>query len=564
MAIWLHCYMAIWLLTPPKALAVVDSIVDPVVDLDYRPRANYVPGEVIVKFKEGQSPQALEQKAAAVEARGKSMLGKILNQADEFRTHFAGEKTPKEKLDEIVRAGDALNVQETLPSLFEDYVLIRSTDQSIARLLGGYRNLDEVEFVEPNYIVHAHETPNDEHYAKQWGLAKIAVDQAWNLTHGSSSVKVAVLDTGIDQDHPDLSSKVEQWVNFSSSSSADDYFGHGTHTAGIVSAVTNNQIGVAGTGYDIKLLSVKVLGDDGSGSWWGVSEGIRWAVDNGAKVISMSLGDEASSDSLEQAVNYAWSQGVVVVASAGNCGAGCDTDGDGDIDLINPIEYPAYYENVIAVAATGPNDEKASYSEYGNWVDVAAPGGNGSCEGPNWQNCIVSTYLGGQYAVMKGTSMSCPFVSGLAGLLFSANPSLTAAQVRNLIESKADKISGTGSYWTHGRINAYESVLAAMGNVTVTPTPTGEVTPTPTVTPTPGGPTTTPTPTVTPGGPTVTPTPINQATPSPTPTPRPCPLDGDYNQDGTVNNLDFEGWKQDFIDGNASLSCFEYWRRNKY
>lgn len=421
------------------------------------------------------------------------------------------------KISRMLEGGAQFKEKLLLNDTFVFEVLKEKQEEVISDLIKG----PDVIYAEPDIIYHAHETPNDEYYDKQWALPKIKADQAWDLTHGSSAVKVAVLDTGIDKDHPDLSLKVDQWVNFTASQTEDDWAGHGTHTGGIVAAVTNNEIGVAGTGYDVHLLSVKVLNDDGEGAASWIANGIKWAADNGAKVISMSLGGDSSS-AMRQAIDEAWGKGVVIVASAGN-------------ESSPYYSYPAAYENVIAVAATGPNDEIASYSNYGSWVEVAAPGGNGSCGGSDgWQRCIVSTYPGGQYAGMKGTSMACPFVSGLAGLLFGVNSSLTASQVRNLIEEKADKISGTGSYWTHGRINAYQSVLAAMGNVTPTPTPQSGATPTPT------------------GAVTPTPVPFN------------CVLSGDFDGSGTVDNADFELWKTAFSAGNASLSCFEYWRRNKF
>lgn len=431
----------------------------------------------------------------------------------------------------------------------ENKLLLENTftfDVSEEKMDGVIEDLEsdpDIQYAEPNYILHAFETPNDPDYDQQWGLPKIEADKAWDLSHGSSSVKVAILDTGIDKDHPDLSSdlssKVDDWVNFSSSYSEDDLFGHGTHVAGIAAAITNNSTGVAGTGYDTHLLSVKVLGDDGSGATSWISNGIAWAADNGAQVINMSLGDYDYSQTLKDACDYAWGKGVVVVSSAGNCGQGGQR-----CPSINPISYPASYESVIAVASTTSTDAKSSFSEYGDWVEVAAPGSS-----------IYSTYPSG-YTLMSGTSMASPFVAGLAGLLFGANPSLTASQVRNFIEQNADEISGTGTYWTYGRVNAYKSVLAATEGVTLTPTPTSGATPTPTSVATP-----TPTP---PSGATLTPTPVGGLTPTPTSVPAACPLDGDYNSDGMVDDVDYYAWQEDFLEGLSNLACFEYWRRNSY
>lgn len=334
-----------------------------------------------------------------------------------------------------------------------------------------------VEYAEKDEVAYALEVPNDPSYPSQWGLEKIAAPGGWNITHGLASVTVAVADTGIDGNHPDLGSKIAVAVDCTNSCvtvSASDGNGHGTHVAGIASAVTNNGIGVAGVGYDSSLASVQVLDSSGSGYYSWIANGIIWASDNGAKVINLSLGGTSSSATLQNAINYAWNKGVVVAAAAGNSGS-------------TRRHYPAYYSPAIAVAATDVNDTRASFSTYGSWVDVAAPGLN-----------ILSAYKG-DYAYLSGTSMATPFVSGLAGLLFGQHPEWNNSQVRNKIESSADAISGTGTYWRYGRINA----CRALDCDSVTPSPT----PTPTPTP----------------APSPTSTPIPSLTPSPTPTPEPTP-----------------------------------------
>ena len=237
-------------------------------------------------------------------------------------------------------------------------------------------------------------------------------------------------------------------------------------------------------------MSVKALDDGGSGYYSWIANGIIFAADNGAEVINLSLGGTSSSSTLLSAINYAWNKGVVVAAAAGN---------DGRSRKL----YPAYYSNSIAVAATDSNDKKASFSNYGNWVDEAAPGVN-----------IFSAYKN-DYANLSGTSMATPFVSGLAALLFGQNPGWSNAQVRNRIESTADRIPGTGTYWVHGRINACEAV----GCASVAPTPTATATPSPIPTSiSTQEPTLTPTATSSPES---TPSPSPTTTPTPTPTPKP-------------------------------------------
>ena len=227
-------------------------------------------------------------------------------------------------------------------------------------------------------------------------------------------------------------------------------------------------------------MSVKVLDNNGSGYYSWIANGIIWAADNGAKVINLSLGGTSSSFTLQNAVNYAWNKGAVVVAAAGNRNS-------------TSRFYPAYYSNSMATAATDQNDKKASFSTYGSWVDVAAPGVD-----------IFSTYNNDGYVTLSGTSMAAPFVSGLAGLIFGFHPDWNNIQVRDKLQSSSDQIPGTGSYWTYGRINACKAV-----DCILLPTPT--ITPTPTPTPI-------PTPSITPS-PTPEPTPI--PTPTPTPTSKP-------------------------------------------
>jgi len=312
--------------------------------------------------------------------------------------------------------------------------------------VAAYGRNPNVEYAEPNYIAYAIGEPNDPYFSKQWGMTKIEAPKAWDVTTGSSVVKIAILDTGIDQDHEDLKDKIAGNRNFTTSRTVDDRYGHGTHVAGIAAAATNNGKGVAGVGYNSSLLNVKVLNDQGSGYYSWVANGIIWAADNGAKVINMSLGGSSSSSTLESAVNYAWSKGVVLVAAAGNS------------NTSDPL-YPAYYANCIAVAATDENDAKASWSNFGEWVDVAAPGVNIFSTLPNHKNYISRTYSKSlNYDYLSGTSMATPHVAGLAALVWATGYGTDNASVRNWIESTADKIPGTGTYWVYGRINAYNAV----------------------------------------------------------------------------------------------------------
>ncbi len=296
-----------------------------------------------------------------------------------------------------------------------------------------------VAYAEPNYTAEAVGDPNDTYFPSQWGLHNVEAPAAWDITTGSSDVIIAILDTGVAPEHPDLGDKIVDNVNFTDSATSDDVHGHGTHVAGIAAAVTNNAMGVAGLGYDSSIMNVKVLGDTGSGSYSWIAAGITWAADNGAHVINMSLGGTSSSSLLEDAVNYAWDKGVVVVAAAGNSGTS------------SPI-YPAYYANCIAVAATDREDNLASWSSFGDWVDVAAPG-----------VLIFSTTNDGSYGRRSGTSMASPHVAGLAALLFTVvtdenGNGRVNDEVRARIASTCDDIGieGIGA----GRINAARAVGA--------------------------------------------------------------------------------------------------------
>jgi thermitase len=305
-----------------------------------------------------------------------------------------------------------------------------------------YEHNPNVLYAEPNFIAEATVTPSDAYFSRQWGLATVRAPQAWDVTHGSSGVKIAILDTGIDLNHPDLQAKVVVNKNFTSSSTVDDQNGHGTHCAGIAAAVTNNAAGVAGLGYNCSLMNVKVLGSDGSGYYNWMANGIIWATNNGAKVISMSLGAPWSSQTLRDALQYAWNSGVVIVAAAGNSGTNAPT-------------YPAYYDMCIAVAATDPYDRKPSWSNWGTWVDVTAPGVGIFSTLPNHANQIGLL----NYGSLSGTSMATPCVAGLAGLIWSRAPyNGSNSSVRSRLESTCSAIAGTGSLWARGRIDAYRAV----------------------------------------------------------------------------------------------------------
>lgn len=333
-------------------------------------------------------------------------------------------------------------VKDTIPGIAVQVVTVPKGQEKAKA--SAYSSNARVAYAEPDFVAEAVGSPDDPYFDLQWGLTKIKAPQAWEMTTGSTSINIAILDTGVDLDHPDLANKIISNINFSTSGTVDDVYNHGTHVAGIAAAMTNNGIGVSGLGYTSTIMNVKVLSDTGSGSYSGIASGIIWAADNGAEIINMSLAGSFGSSSLEDAVNYAWSKGVVVVAAAGNSGN------------TTPM-YPAYYTNCIAVAGTDINDARASWSNYGDWVDVAAPGVS-----------IYSMRKDNKYGYGSGTSMASPHVAGLAALVFTTVSDANGDgklndEVRSRIEATCDDIgvSGIG----HGRINA----AGAVGSVPVLP-----------------------------------------------------------------------------------------------
>lgn len=272
----------------------------------------------------------------------------------------------------------------------------------------------------------------DSYLAQCWGVGEIEAPQAWEITQGDESIIVAVLDTGIDENHRDLAGRVILEVNFSDSPTCDDIYGHGTHTGGIIAAIAP----------ECRLINVKVCDDVGRCEASTAAEGIIWAVNHGAKVINIGFCVE-SSPYLELAINYAWSQGVVIVAAAGNEGKS------------TPV-YPAYYANCVAVAATNVNNSLALLSNYGDWVDMAAPGFN-----------IYSTQPQNQYGYKSGTSSAAAHVSGVAALVFGVAKDTNGNgvindEVRYAIENSCSPISATGV--GKGRINAFEAVTEAISS----------------------------------------------------------------------------------------------------
>jgi thermitase len=329
-------------------------------------------------------------------------------------------------------------VKREIPAL--NAVVARVTPGAEESFVRSMRGRAEVAFVEQNGICEAAIVPNDPYWSFQWNMPMIKANAAWDTYLGSSEVVIAIVDTGINYNHPDLAANYKSggydWVNYDFDP-MDDY-SHGSHCAGIAAAVLNNGLGVAGLA-QCKLWAEKVLDSEGFGSWDDLASGIIHATDQGVNVISMSLGGYGYSSLLDSACTYAWNHGVVLVAAAGNDNVNIDT---------NPF-YPASFSTVIAVSATTSSDLRWSSSNYGSKIEVSAPGAS-----------VYSTVLSNGYDYKTGTSMACPHVAGLVALIRSYKPQLTNSQVRSALQTAVDDKGTPGKdiYYGYGRINCQKII----------------------------------------------------------------------------------------------------------
>lgn len=356
-----------------------------------------VPGEILVKFRSGVSASSINTMSAQLGMK-------------QVRVNNAG-------IRKMTTNGDA------------------------QALIAKLKQNPNVAYAEPNYTVKALGTldrvVNDPDLAKQWAISKVGAAEAWDVTMGNSNTLLAIVDTGIDYNHPDLKGRVNKGYDFiNNDEDAMDDQGHGTHCAGIAAASANDGIGIAGLAPNVSLLAVKVLSAQGGGSNESVASGIVYAADKGAHIISLSLGGGYPSKAIQDAVNYANNKGSLVIAAMGNSGN-------------ESKSYPAACEGVMAIGATDINDNRASFSQYGSWISVGAPGKD-----------ILSTIPGGKYAVYSGTSMATPYAAGLASLVKSQFPSMTAQQIKAKIESTSTDVGTAGfdKMFGHGRINAAAAV----------------------------------------------------------------------------------------------------------
>jgi subtilisin family serine protease len=443
--------------------------------------ATYVPGEVIVKLRDGPvgGIHALSEEAAAVSKYQATLL--------RLQTEYGvGEGQPvfhrvHERLRQVLsgdraRLGIASSTESAgrLPEsrdldLLPFYVL--KTERDVQALCAELRRDPEVEYAQANYIYRPCREPNDPEFANQYAHQLIQMTKAWDISTGSRDVVIAVLGTGVDVNHPDLKENI--WVNKGeiagngidddkngfvddihgwnfengnnvvSPSGSSSISGHETQVAGVIGAIGNNGKGVAGVNWQCSIMVLRVSLNYTSKE---VAAALDYAAANGARVVNMSFGGDVLDPQEDRvmitAIDHAFSKGVLLVASAGNS------------DTSRP-HYPAALYDVMAVASTNGEDTKTGHSTFGPWVDIAAPGTD-----------IVTTDLGDQYIATAGTSFSSPYVAGVAALLFAYRPKLTHIQVRAILENTTDPVDygdldPNVCYIGTGRVNAYKALQGA-------------------------------------------------------------------------------------------------------
>ncbi len=428
--------------------------------------AEVVPGEIMVKFKPGimEMPGGMRVAAAKAATVRAASVQALNARHGVFRIR------------QLYR--DALQNRPDWTQLENHYVLYFPKEKSVKEVAAEYRKDPNVISAVPCTVFRAFDTiPNDPRFGDQYGLTNIRAPQAWDRTTGSSSVIVAVLDTGIDSDHEDFVGRIDprgkDFVN--GDNDPEDDFGHGTDVSGVIGAVTNNGKGVAGVDWQTKILPIKVLNSVGSGTIADILDGISYAASLNVDVINMSFGQYNDSvnkyveenpgewppgagNGLKDMCQLAYDNNVALVAAAGN----------GDVDWNT---YPAYYPTVMAIAAVDSSDHRSVWagidpetlrqqkSNYASWVHVSAPGTN-----------IWSTERGGGYGGNNnGTSLAAPFVAGLAALIKSVYPSYTSQQVMDKIEDTADDIDALNPGYEgklgSGRINAFLALSGAVARI---------------------------------------------------------------------------------------------------
>ncbi len=397
----------------------------------------YQDGIIVLQFKPDRVPDLPMIDNREIDFKSTSFVSSFLNEFGITRMYFMH---PEVKDDNLKN-----NVQLEFDEMWK-----------IDELIKEIQRFDFIEYAEKKEL-HVHFfTPNDTYYSTNymWGLFKINAGQAWDISQGSASIVVAVTDNAIWTSHPDLQNKlVAGWDPTSNDNDPNPTAGnngaHGTHVSGTVGAQTNNGLGVASIGFNVSVMPIKI-GRDSDGALTHGYEGMTWAADNGADVVNMSWGGGGYSTYGQNVCTYVWNAGTIPVAAAGN-------------NNVSTVFYPAGYDNVISVASTAQQDQKSSFSQYGTWIDISAPG-------TEIASTVPTTYASSGYAIMSGTSMASPHVAGLLGLMKSANPSMSNTDLIDCLYSSADDISAQNPGYPNqlgaGRINAYAALQCVTASAT--------------------------------------------------------------------------------------------------
>jgi thermitase len=384
------------------------------------------------------------------QSEGLSTLSTAFHQT---MNHF-GAQSPVSLFDP--RYGD-VELKEDL-GLSRIYVVAIADAADLEEAVAAFAEVPEVEYAEPDAIGYGAWMPNDPRLEDQWNLhstgqmdstpdADVDAPEAWEISRGSTSTVLAVIDTGIDLDHPDLAGQIVEGYNFITETiPPQDDNGHGTHVAGIAAAATNNTIGIAGVCPRCRVMPLKALDSNNRGYYSDWASAIEYAVDNGAHVINMSLGGDIDSSMLHTAIRYAYQSNVPIVVSMMNEGNS------------RPY-YPAVYTETVAVGATDRHDARWVASSFGDHIDLVAPG-----------KSVLSTYWDDGYTYMLGTSMAAPHVAGTLGLIHAVHPHYTVEELRHIVRTTADDQVGPPNedkkgwdiYFGAGRLNLARAVQHAV------------------------------------------------------------------------------------------------------
>ena len=412
--------------------------------------AKTIEDEVIVRYREGFSTQSTRRKITGAE---------VLDAFNDSNTQL-------HRLPKGVKLQDALSqysadpqVDFAIPNV--NFKVQMSFKERVRKLLGKDK---EVKVTPTPLNVRkqpkAQANAGDNVEAKdplsedQWYLKTLNMNKVWSEHgQGQNGVTVAVLDTGVDYDHPDLAGRIIKGPDYVDRDfDPKDMHGHGTHVAGIITAGLNNQEGISGMAPNVSILAIRVLAADGSGSLFNIAKGIAYAANNGAKVINMSLGSPSGGKTMRTLANflarYSAARGALIVAAAGNAGG--------------PIGYPAAASEFLAVGAVNEEKYIASFSNRGEELDIVAPGVDITSTFPTYEVTANAAGLPQNYATLNGTSMATPMVSAVAAMMWSQNPYLKPSEVRERLENTATDLGtiGNDSLYGHGLLNP-EAALAA-------------------------------------------------------------------------------------------------------